>query len=152
MPANGPKEWKCFFGNSGAEAIEAAIKLARHKTGRHQLIAFQQSFHGRTMGALSLTSSKAVQRKGFGPLIPGVTHIPYPNTYRPPFNSAPESCGVATLEYLEEVVFKTTVNASEVAAIIVEPVQGEGGYIVPPAGFFPALRAARLEPAEALRR
>jgi 4-aminobutyrate aminotransferase len=137
-------QWRCFFGNSGTEAIEAAIKLARYHTGRHQLIAFHQSFHGRTMGALSLTSSRAIQRKGFGPLVPGVTHIPFPNTYRNPFNSPPDSCGSACLEYLEEVVFKTTVNASEVAAIIVEPIQGEGGYVVPPSDFLPGLeRVAR---------
>jgi 4-aminobutyrate aminotransferase len=116
------RQWRCFFGNSGAEAIEAAMKLARYATGRWQFIACQSSFHGRTMGALSLTSSKAVQRKGFGPLIPGVTHIPYGNC-----------------DYMEDVLFKTTVNASEVAAIIVEPIQGEGGYIVPPAGFLPGL-------------
>jgi 4-aminobutyrate aminotransferase len=116
------KSWRCFFGNSGAEAIEAALKLARYSTGRWQFIAFHSSFHGRTMGALSLTSSKPVQRKRFGPLIPGVTHVPYGN------------CG-----YLEDVVFKTTVDPSEVAAIIVEPIQGEGGYIVPPAEFLPQL-------------
>src|SRR5215813_3042716 len=116
------KSWRCFFGNSGAEAIEAALKLARYATGRWQFIAFHSSFHGRTMGALSLTSSKPVQRKRFGPLIPGVTHVPYGNS-----------------DYLEDVVFKTTVDPSEVAAIIVEPIQGEGGYIVPPAKFLPQL-------------
>src|SRR5947208_276926 len=138
------KSWRCFFGNSGTEAIEAAMKLARYSTGRWQFIAFQSSFHGRTMGALSLTSSKTVQRKGFGPLVPGVTHIPYPNCYRPPFDVAPELCGAACLNYLEEVVFKTTVNPDEVAAIIVEPVQGEGGYVVPPPGFLAGLeRIAR---------
>ena len=119
------KQWRCFFGNSGAEAIEASLKLARHATGRWQFIAFHNSFHGRTMGALSLTSSKPVQRKKFGPLVPGVTHIPYPNPNR----------------YLEEVVFKTTVTPDEVAAIVVECVQGEGGYIVPPANFLPELEA-----------
>jgi 4-aminobutyrate aminotransferase len=121
------KAWRCFFGNSGTEAIEAAMKLARYATGRWQFIAFHSSFHGRTMGSLSLTSSKPVQRKGFGPLIPGVTHIPY------------GSC-----KHLEDVVFKTTVNPSEVAAIVVEPIQGEGGYIVPPPEFLPELeRIAR---------
>ena len=112
------KAWKCFFGNSGAEAIEAAMKLARYATGRWQFIAFGGAFHGRTLGALSLTASKPVQRKGFGPLVPGVTHVPFGNS-----------------DYLENVVFKTTVNPSEVAAIVVEPIQGEGGYVVPPAGF-----------------
>jgi 4-aminobutyrate aminotransferase len=120
MPDGQP--WRCFFGNSGAEAIEAAMKLARYATGRWQFIAFSSSFHGRTMGALSLTSSKPVQRKGFGPLVPGVTHVPYGN-----------------LSYLENVVFKTTVNASEVAAIVVEPIQGEGGYIIPASDFLPGL-------------
>jgi 4-aminobutyrate aminotransferase len=116
------KSWRCFFGNSGTEAIEAAMKLARYMTGRWQFIACHGSFHGRTMGALSLTSSKPVQRKRFGPLVPGVTHIQFGNH-----------------DYLESVVFKTTVNPEEVAAIIVEPVQGEGGYIVPPQDFLPRL-------------
>jgi 4-aminobutyrate aminotransferase len=121
------KEWRCFFGNSGAEAIEAAMKLARYVTGRWQFIACQSSFHGRTMGALSLTSSKPVQRKGFGPLVPGVTHIPYGDH-----------------QYLEDIVFKTTVNPSEVAAIVVESIQGEGGYLIPPPDFLPGLeRIAR---------
>jgi 4-aminobutyrate aminotransferase len=121
------KSWRCFFGNSGTEAIEAAMKLARYMTGRWQFIACHGSFHGRTMGALSLTSSKPVQRKRFGPLVPGVTHIPFGNH-----------------DYLESVVFKTTVNPEEVAAIIVEPIQGEGGYIVPPQDFLPRLeRIAR---------
>src|SRR5438094_1274906 len=116
------KSWRCFFGNSGAEAIEAAMKLARYSTGRWQFIAFQSAFHGRTMGALSLTSSKPVQRKGFGPLVPGVTHAPFGNA-----------------AYIEDVLFKTTVNPSEVAAIVVEPIQGEGGYIIPPPEFLPGL-------------
>ena len=104
------EQWRCFFGNSGAEAIEAAMKLARYTTGRYQFIAFQNSFHGRTMGALSLTSSKPVQRKGFGPLVPGVTHIPYPNPYRCPLDATPDTVGDAVLQYLEDVVFKTTVS------------------------------------------
>jgi 4-aminobutyrate aminotransferase len=118
----GGKSWRCFFGNSGTEAIEAAMKLARYSTGRWQFIAFHSAFHGRTMGSLSLTSSRAVQRKGFGPLIPGVTHAPFGNA-----------------AYTEDVLFKTTVNPSEVAAIIVEPIQGEGGYIIPPPEFLPNL-------------
>jgi 4-aminobutyrate aminotransferase len=138
MPDGG--EWKCFFGNSGAEAVEAGMKLARYATGRHQFIAFQSSFHGRTMGALSLTSSKTVQRKGFGPLVPGVTHIPYPNPYRCLWGSTPETVGDAVLRYLEDVVFKTTVNPEEVAAIVVESIQGEGGYIVPPPNFLSELQ------------
>lgn len=137
-------EWKCFFGNSGAEAIEASMKLARYATGRHQFIAFQSAFHGRTMGALSLTSSKPVQRKGFGPLVPGVTHVPYPNPYRCPLGATAETVGEAVLRYLEEVVFKTTVSPSEVAAIVVEAIQGEGGYVVPPTDFLAGLeRIAR---------
>ena len=138
MPSGG--EWKCFFGNSGTEAIEAAIKLARYATGRFQFIAFQNSFHGRTMGSLSLTSSKPIQRKGFGPLVPGVTHIPYPDLYRCPLNSTAETVSAAVLNYLEEVVFRTTVNPGEVAAIVVEAIQGEGGYLVPPADFLPGLQ------------
>jgi 4-aminobutyrate aminotransferase len=142
MPRGG--EWRCFFGNSGTEAIEAAIKLARYTTGRYQMVAFQHSFHGRTMGSLSLTASKAVQRKGFGPLVPGVTHIPYPNPYRCPLSATPDTVGDAVLRYLEDVVFKTTVNPEEVAAIVVEAVQGEGGYVVPPADFLAGLeRIAR---------
>jgi 4-aminobutyrate aminotransferase len=138
MPGGG--SWKCFYGNSGTEAIEAAMKLARYSTGRYQFIAFQSSFHGRTMGSLSLTSSKPVQRKGFGPLVPGVTHIPYPNPYRCPLDATPETVGGAVIRYLEEVVFKTTVNPDEVAAIVVESVQGEGGYIVPPPDFLADLQ------------
>ena len=137
MPGGG--SWRCFFGNSGTEAIEAALKLARYRTGRWQFIAFHNAFHGRTMGSLSLTSSRPVQRKGFGPLIPGVTHIPYANCYRCPLNMAYESCAIACAGYLEDVVFRTTVSPNEVAAIIVESIQGEGGYVVPPPEFLPAL-------------
>jgi 4-aminobutyrate aminotransferase len=131
--------WRCFFGNSGAEAIEAAIKLARYTTQRFQLIAFRNSFHGRTMGALSLTASKPVQRRRFGPLLTGVTHIPYPNPFRCPLGAKPENVGEAVLEYLEEVVFRTTVSPDEVAAIVVEAIQGEGGYVVPPEHFLTKL-------------
>jgi 4-aminobutyrate aminotransferase len=134
------KDWRCFFGNSGAEAIEASIKLARYATRRYQLIAFHNSFHGRTMGALSLTASKPVQRKRFGPLLAGVTHIPYPNPYQPPLGAKPENVGEAVLEYLKEVVFRTTVAPDEVAAIVVEAIQGEGGYVVPPATFLKGLQ------------
>src|SRR5262249_19065219 len=125
-------------------AIEAALKLARYATGRFQFIAFQNSFHGRTMGSLSLTASKPVQRRGFGPLVPGVTHIPYPNPYRCPLDAKPDGVGEAVLNYLEDVVFKTTVAADEVAAIVVESIQGEGGYVVPPPDFLAGLeRIAR---------
>jgi 4-aminobutyrate aminotransferase len=134
------ESWRCFFGNSGAEAIEASIKLARYATRRHQLIAFHNSFHGRTMGALSLTASKPVQRKRFGPLLAGVTHIPYPDPFHCPLGARPENVGEAVLEYLEDVVFRTTVPPDEVAAIVVEAVQGEGGYVVPPANFLKGLQ------------
>lgn len=137
IPGGG--KWRCFYGNSGTEAIEAALKLARYATGRFQFIAFHNSFHGRTMGALSLTSSKPVQRKRFGPLVPGVTHIPYPNPYRNSLNADGSSVGDAVLGYLENVIFRTTVHPQEVAAIVVEAVQGEGGYVVPPADFLSKL-------------
>jgi len=132
--------WRTYFGNSGAEAIEAAMKLARYATGRQHFIAFQHAFHGRTMGALSLTNSKPVQRRRFGPLIPGVTHVPFPNPYRDGAAS-----GTAAVDYIRNVVFKTALSPDEVAAIVVEPVQGEGGYIVPPPDFLPALEALARE-------
>ncbi len=130
-----------FFGNSGAEAIEAAVKLARYYTGRPRFIAFLRAFHGRTMGALSFTASKYVQRQGFFPLIPGVTHVPYPDTYRPILNlDGYKDYGEAVLDYIENIIFKTLVPANEVAGILVEPIQGEGGYVVPPDSFLPGLR------------
>jgi len=132
------------FGNSGAEAIEGAIKLARWATKRDKIIAFYGSFHGRTMGALSLTARKAVQRAGFGPLIPGVVHAPYPNCYRCPFGQKPENCAVECVSFIENTILKTVAPPEETAAIVVEPVQGEGGYIVPPQKFFDELtRVAR---------
>jgi 4-aminobutyrate aminotransferase len=127
------------FGNSGAEAIEGAIKLARYATGRDKIIAFFGGFHGRTMGALSLTARKAVQRAGFGPLLPGVVHAPYPYCYRCPFGKEPESCAVECVGFIENTLLKTVVPPGEAAAIVVEPVQGEGGYVVPPAKFFTEL-------------
>lgn len=130
-----------FFGNSGAEAIEAAMKLARYYTGRGRFIAFLRAFHGRTMGALSLTASKYVQRQGFFPLIPGITHVPYPDPYRPILNlDGYNDYGEAVLDYIENIIFKTLVPANEVAGILVEPIQGEGGYVVPPDNFLPGLR------------
>ncbi len=132
------------FGNSGAEAVEGAIKLARWATGRDKIIAFFGSFHGRTMGALSLTSRKAVQRSGFGPLIPGVIHAPYPYCYRCPYGKTPDGCAVECVKHIEDTLLKTIAPADETAAIVVEPVQGEGGYIVPPQKFFDELsRVAR---------
>ncbi len=136
-PGNFPK--RVCFGNSGAEAMEAAMKLARYHTRRHRFIAFLGCFHGRTFGSLSLTASKAVQRNGFGPLLPGVSHVPYPNPYRCPRGHTPEGCRCAGIEEIEEL-FRTAVPPEEVAAIVVEPIQGEGGYVVPPANFLPELR------------
>jgi 4-aminobutyrate aminotransferase len=135
----GDSEKKVYFGNSGTEAVEAAMKLARHATGRRQFIAFYNAFHGRTYGSLSLTASKPVQRKGFGPFLEGVTHIPYPYCYRCPNQQAYGACNPSSLKYLEDVLFKTLLSPGEVAAIIFEPIQGEGGYIVPPKEFFSEL-------------
>jgi 4-aminobutyrate aminotransferase len=131
-----------FLANSGAESVEAAIKLARHHTGRPRFIGFYGGFHGRTMGALSFTSSKITQRKGFFPTMPGVTHVPFPDPYRPrlAFDPATSDIGEAVVDYLEDVVFVHDAPPEEVAAILVEPIQGEGGYVVPPASFFPRLR------------
>jgi 4-aminobutyrate aminotransferase len=132
-PGNEPK--KVYFGNSGTEAIEAAIKLARYHTRRDKIIAFQGCFHGRTMGSLSLTASKAVQRKGFGALLAGVFHIPYPNSYRCPYgNPSPCEC-VEAATILEREIFKRLVAPEEVAAVFIEPIQGEGGYIPAPKAF-----------------
>jgi 4-aminobutyrate aminotransferase len=131
---------RVYFGNSGAEAIEAAIKMARYHTGRGRFLAFLGGFHGRTLGALSLTGSKAVQRKGFGPLVPGVTHVPYAYCYRCAYNRHPETCAVECVKVIEDQILRTIVPADEVAAIVVEPVQGEGGYIVPPPKFFEELQ------------
>jgi 4-aminobutyrate aminotransferase len=127
---------RVYFGNSGAEAIEAAMKLARYHTGRDKFIAFTGAFHGRTLGALSLTGSKVVQRKGFGPLIPGVYHVPYPDSYRRPAGVTPEDHAVACVRFIEDELFRTLVAPQEVAAIVVEPIQGEGGYIIPHPAFF----------------
>ncbi|MHC8319952.1 acetyl ornithine aminotransferase family protein [Pseudomonas sp. GB2N2] len=128
-----------FFCNSGTEAVEGAIKLARYVTGRSRFIGFIGGFHGRTMGSLAFTASKYTQQAGFFPSMPGVTHIPYPNNYRPLL--AGEDQGAAVLDYLENVLFQSNVPAQEVAAILLEPIQGEGGYLVPPDGFLEGLRA-----------
>jgi 4-aminobutyrate aminotransferase len=135
-PVNGPAV--SFFTNSGAEAVEAALKLARYATGRSRYIGFLGGFHGRTMGALAFTASKYTQQKGYFPTMPGVTHVPYPNPYRPLF--AGDDQGQAVLAYIEQVM-ERNLPANEVAAILVEPIQGEGGYIVPPDGFLAGLRA-----------
>ena len=128
-----------FFAQSGTESVEGALKLARYVTGRPRFIGFLGGFHGRTMGSLSFTSSKYTQQKGFFPTMPGVTHVPYPNNYRPLF--AAKDQGQAVLSYIEDVLFTSNVPPSEVAAILVEPIQGEGGYLVPPDGFLSGLRA-----------
>jgi 4-aminobutyrate aminotransferase len=130
-----------YFGNSGTEAVEAAMKMARYHTGRDRFIAFLGGFHGRTMGSLSLTGSKVIQRKGFGPLVPGVSHIPYAYCYRCAYGKSPDTCAVECVKVLEEQLFKSIVPAEEVAAIVLEPVQGEGGYTVPPQKFFDELQA-----------
>ncbi len=137
-PGQEPK--RVYFGNSGTEAMEAAIKLARYHTRREKMIAFYGGFHGRTMGSLSLTASKAVQRKGFGTLLAGVFHIPYPYTYRCPYGLQPESCCTECAAVLERELFKKIVDPEEVAAIVVEPIQGEGGYVPAPPEFLQDLQ------------
>jgi 4-aminobutyrate aminotransferase len=139
-PMPGPH--KFYYGNSGAEAIECALKLARYHTGRQNIIAFFGAFHGRTMGALSLTASKAQQRRRFGPLVPGVTHVRYPYAYRG-CSGGPqeeEEFALGCARFIEEKLFKTTMPPEEVAAIFVEPIQGEGGYVVAPTIFMQELR------------
>lgn len=131
----GPKEKRVFFGNSGAEAIEAALKLARYHTRRPRILAFLGAFHGRTMGALSLTASKVIHEKGFSPLLPGVTHVPYAYCYRCPYHLEYPKCDIACVEWIREDLFKRSIPPEEVAAIFVEPIQGEGGYVVPPQEF-----------------
>ncbi len=131
-------EVRTFFGNSGTEATEAAIKLSRYHTKRPNVIAFLGSFHGRSLGALALTSSKSVQRRGFGPLMPGVYHAPYPDRYR--FNGSPDACAEASLSVIRDQILVHLTAPDEVAAIVVEPIQGEGGYIVPPKAFLQGLR------------
>ena len=124
---------------SGTESVEGALKLARYVTGRPRFIGFLGGFHGRTMGSLAFTASKYTQQAGFFPTMPGVTHVPYPNTYRPLFAGADQ--GRAVLDYIEQQLFQCNLPAQEVAAILVEPIQGEGGYLVPPQGFLQGLRA-----------
>jgi 4-aminobutyrate aminotransferase len=138
-PMPGPH--KCYYGNSGAEAVECALKLARYHTKRQNVIAFLGAFHGRTMGALSLTASKPQQKRRFGPMVPGVTHIRYPDVYRAA--GGPQDAddfALSCARYIEEKLFKTILAPEEVAAIFVEPVQGEGGYVVAPTVFMQELR------------
>jgi len=131
---------RTFFGNSGTEAVEACLKLSRYATGRSNVIAFLGGFHGRTMGSLALTSSKAMQRRGFGPLMPGVYHAPYADCYRCPLGLNAANCAAECLGFLDEQIFVHLVSPDEVAAIVVEPIQGEGGYIVAPDQFLQRLR------------
>ncbi|HTC91116.1 MAG TPA: acetyl ornithine aminotransferase family protein [Bryobacteraceae bacterium] len=138
-PGAGPH--RVYFGNSGTEATEAAMKLARYHTGRDKFIAFAGSFHGRTMGSLSLTASKVVQRKGFGPLVPGVYHAQFPDPYRRPEGVSADDHAMGCVRFIEDELFRTIVPAEEVAAIVVEPIQGEGGYLVPPQVFLHELRS-----------
>lgn len=139
-PMRGPH--RVFYGNSGAEAIECAIKLARYHTGRQNIIAFLGAFHGRTMGALSLTASKPQQKRRFAPTMPGVTHVRYPYAYRGCTGGPQEeeAFALGCARYIEEKLFKTILPAEEVAAIFVEPIQGEGGYVVAPDIFLRELR------------
>jgi 4-aminobutyrate aminotransferase len=128
-----------FFAQSGTESVEGALKLARYVTGRPRFLGFLGGFHGRTMGSLAFTSSKYTQQKGFSGTMPGVTHVPFPNPYRPLF--AGDDQGQAVLSYIEDQLFAGSIPASEVAGILIEPIQGEGGYLVPPEGFLAGLRA-----------
>jgi 4-aminobutyrate aminotransferase len=137
-PMPGPH--RSFFGNSGTEAIEAALKLAKYATKRQNVIAFFGAFHGRSMGALSLTASKVRQRQGFGPLVPGTFHAPYPDSYRRPAGMSPDAWGAECIKFIEQQLFVQLVSPDEVAAVVVEPIQGEGGYLVPPDSFLQQLR------------
>lgn len=136
-PMSGPK--RVFFTNSGTETTEAAFKLARWYRKRPRMLAFLGGFHGRTFGALSLSASKPIQRNGFAPLVPEVTHVPYPNPYHPPLGNS-RTTGVECVKFIEDVIFHKSVPPEEVAACIVEPIQGEGGYVLPPDDFWPALK------------
>ncbi len=136
----GSEDKKVFFTNSGSEAVEGALKLARYATKRDKMIAFYGCFHGRTMGSLSLTASKSTQRKGFGALLSGVEHIPYPYAYRCALGHTAETCGAEILETLENQIFKRLFDPTEVAGIIIEPIQGEGGYVPAPKFFLQELQ------------
>jgi 4-aminobutyrate aminotransferase len=138
VPGGGPR--RVYFGNSGTEAIEASLKMARYHTGRERFIAFLGAFHGRTMGALSLTGSKSVQKKKFGALLSGVAHIPYANCYRCSYGKQVETCNVECVKVIEDQLIRHILPADDIAGIIVEPVQGEGGYVVPPQKFIDELQ------------
>jgi len=138
--APGSAKKRVFLTNSGTEAVEAAIKLARHATRRTAIIAFRGAFHGRTTGSVTLTSSKARQHAGFGPLLPDVHHVPFAYRYRCQFCADEPACNRGCIDVIEKELFTRHLDPKDVAAIFVEPIQGEGGYIVPPAGYLPALR------------
>ncbi len=138
MPAG--QDWQVFLGNSGTEAVEAAIKLARFTSRRQNVIGFYGAFHGRSYGSLALTSSKPRQREGFFPLLPGTFHSYYPNCGRCPINLQYPGCNIACLDLIEQILFRHTTPPGETAAIIIEPIQGEGGYVVPPDGSLRRLR------------
>jgi 4-aminobutyrate aminotransferase len=139
--APGRRSKQCFLTNSGTEATEAAMKLARYATGRPYFLAFFGGFHGRTYGAMSLSASKPVHKKGFGPLVPGVMHVPYADCYRCAYGLTPDRCNFHCVRVIEKEVFAHAVPPEEVAAIVVEPIQGEGGCVVPPDGYLTALQA-----------
>ena len=144
--APGPCHRRVYLANSGTEAVESALKLARYHTKRPHIISFYRSFHGRTYGSMSVTASKAVQKAGFWPLVPGVYHAHYPYPYRDLFNSgSEEACVDACLDYIKNYLFKMVVAPDSVAAFLVEPIQGEGGYVRPPADFLPRLQALAKE-------
>jgi 4-aminobutyrate aminotransferase len=136
----GAGEKRVFLTNSGTESVEAGLKLARWKTRRPLFLAFHNSFHGRSMGSLSLTCTKTVQRKGFFPLVPGVHHIPFAYCYRCAYGQKYGSCDFECVKILEDVLFRGAVPPEEVAALITEPIQGEGGYVVPPPEFFKKIK------------
>lgn len=144
MPSSAPNQehidWQLFLCNSGTEAVEASIKLARYVTGRQGIVAFFGAFHGRSYGSLSLTASKPVQRRGYYPLVPGSFHAFFANPYRPPFDVDPARVTEVCLDYIDHTLFHTIAPPRDVAAIIVEPIQGEGGYVVPAPGFLKGLR------------
>lgn len=138
--APGTFEKRVLLANSGAEAVEAGFKLSRWHSGRDKAIAFLGAFHGRTMGALSLTASKAVQRKGFSSFVPGIHHVPYAHCYRCAFRLTYPSCDFECVRFIEAHLFRTILPAEEVAVIVIEPIQGEGGYVVPPPGYHERLK------------
>ena len=136
----GQRDRRVFYSNSGAESVEAALKLVRYHTKRTRIISFFGSFHGRTMGALSLSASKSIHEKGFAPLVPGITHVPYAYCYRCSYNLKHPECDAFCVDWIREDLFKRTMPPEEVAAIFVEPIQGEGGYVVPPKRFHAKLK------------